>query len=128
VGTRWSDAARARVSSDAARSGALALLLFAAAVGEAQPVVVDLPLRGGQLPADKRLVRVRQGDDVTLRWTTDRPITIHLHAYDIEKALIPGEPATMQFRARATGRFPVEVHAHGRDAGRTVGYVEVHPR
>jgi hypothetical protein len=128
VRTRWTDIARSRIWTGAVRSAVLVLVLVAAAVGEAQPVVVDLPLRGGELPRDKRLVRVRQGDEVALRWTTDKPIAIHLHGYDIEKALSPGAPATMQFRARATGRFPVEVHAHGRDGGRTIGYVEVHPR
>jgi hypothetical protein len=105
----------------------LGLALVAGGTG-AEPVIVDLPLRGGELPRDKRLVRVRQGDDVTLRWTTDRPIAVHLHGYDLEQPLAPGPPVDMRFRARASGRFPIEVHAHGKEGERVLGYLEVHPR
>ena len=106
----------------------VAVLLAVSGLGWAEPRAIDLALRGGKLPKDKQLVRVRQGDEVTLRWTTDRPVAIHLHGYDIEKTLSPTGPVSMQFTARATGRFPIEVHAHGRDPDRTLGYLEVHPR
>ena len=32
----------------------------------AEPRVIDLALRGGQLPKDQRVIRVRQGDEVVL--------------------------------------------------------------
>ena len=92
----------------------------------AEQRVVELSIRDGELPKNTRVVRVRQGDDVTLRWTTDKPLTIHLHGYDLEKALSPGAPVSMRFTARATGRFPIETHGHGEE--RTLGYLEVHPR
>ena len=57
-----------------------------------------------------RLIRVKQGDAVRLRWSTDRPIALHLHGYDIETKVEPGAVAEMTFTARATGRFPVEEH------------------
>jgi hypothetical protein len=102
-------------------------ILAASAGAVAEPRVIDLALRDGTLPADRRVVRVQQGDDITLRWTTDRPLTLHLHGYDIEEKLVPGPPVVMRFTARATGRFPIETHdASG--AERTVGYLEVHPR
>jgi FtsP/CotA-like multicopper oxidase with cupredoxin domain len=90
--------------------------------------VIDLSIRNGELPADTRVVRVRQGDDVTLRWTTDAALAIHLHGYDLERKLAPGPSVSMRFTAKATGRFPIEVHAHGPGGDRTLGYVEVHPR
>jgi hypothetical protein len=90
--------------------------------------LIDLSIRNRELPKEQRLVAVRQGDDVTLRWTTDRPMTIHLHGYDIEKKLSPGSPVSMRFTARATGRFPIEIHAHGQDKEHVLGYLEVHPR
>ena len=94
----------------------------------AEPRVVELTIQAGVLPEAQRVVRVQQGEEVTLRWTTDTPVTLHLHGYDIEKAAKPDAPATMTFRARATGRFPITVHrAHGA-AEATLGYVEVHPR
>ena len=39
-------------------------------VATAEPRALDLQLRGGELVAAARLVRVQQGDEVTLRWTT----------------------------------------------------------
>ncbi len=94
----------------------------------AEPRVIELSLRNGQLPEDQRLVRVQQGDDITLRWTTDRPVTVHLHGYDLEHKLSPGAPVLMRFTVRATGRFPIEIHGSSHGDERTVGYLEVHPR
>ena len=104
------------------------LLVLAAAVGAgAEPRVIELAVKNGQLPEDRRLVRVRQGDEVTLRWTTDRPLTVHLHGYDLEAKLAPGAPVSMRFTARVTGRFAIEVHGD-RQAERVIAYLEVHPR
>ncbi len=103
------------------------LALVPVAGVRAEPRVVDLALRDGQLPEDRRVVRVRQGDEVTLRWTTDRPVTLHLHGYDLEEKLTPGASRSMRFVARATGRFPIEIHG-ARGGDRVVGYLEVHPR
>jgi hypothetical protein len=55
-------------------------------------------------------------------------VTIHLHGYDIETALTPDAPATVRFSARATGRFPIEIHGTTRGPEVTLGYLEVHPR
>jgi hypothetical protein len=112
-------------------TAAVLALIASAFWAGAQPVraeqrVIDLTIRNDELPKDMRVVRVRQGDDVTLRWTTDKPLTIHLHGYDLEKTLSPGTPVSMRFNARATGRFPIETHGHGEE--RTLGYLEVHPR
>ena len=103
----------------------LALVAVAGAGGE--PRVIELAIRDGRLPEDRRVVRVQQGDEVMLRWTTDRPVTLHLHGYDIEEKLAPGTPVSMRFAARATGRFPIEIHGAG-GGERIVGYLEVHPR
>jgi hypothetical protein len=98
------------------------------AIGEAvaEPRLFDLALKDGRLPESQRLVRVRQGDEVTLKWTTDRPFTLHLHGYDLEARLVPQTPVELRFIARATGRFPLEIHGSGTE--RTVGHLEVHPR
>ena len=93
----------------------------------AEPRVVDMPLRDGRLPEDRRLVRVTQGDDVTLRWSSDRPLTVHLHGYDLEVKVVPGPAVPTRFAARATGRFVIEVHGARGDEP-VVGYLEVHPR
>jgi FtsP/CotA-like multicopper oxidase with cupredoxin domain len=87
----------------------------------------DLMVADGRLAAGPRSLRVRQGDTVELRWHTDRVSVIHLHGYDVETRTEPGAVAVMRFEARATGRFPVEMHApSGRHV--TLLYLEVHPR
>jgi hypothetical protein len=102
----------------------LALGAIGAAVAE--PRLFDLELKDGRLPPDQRLLQVRQGDDVTLKWTTDRPFTLHLHGYDLEARLVPQSAVELRFTARAAGRFPLEIHGPGTE--RTVGHLEVHPR
>ncbi len=105
---------------------AVTLLTLGGPAG-AEQRVIDLSIRNGEVPKEQRVVTVRQGDDVTIRWTTDQPMTIHLHGYDIERKLSPGTPVSMRFTARATGRFPIEIHAHGQGKEQVLGYLEVHP-
>ena len=93
----------------------LALMTVASiAFAQTAEVAFDLKHREGPSGANMRLIRVRQGDAVKLRWTTDRPIILHLHGYDIEAKVEPGAVAEMAFAARATGRFPVEEHKPNR--------------
>ncbi len=78
-----------------------------------------------RLRAEPETVKVRQGDDVTLRWYCDHPIELHLHGYDIEVNVSPAAPGVMAFKASIAGRFPVEAHGPGRH--RPLLYLEVHP-
>ena len=98
----------------------------------ADELTFELRIERGQLPSNKRLIRVRQGDVVRLRWSSDRPIALHLHGYDIEREIEPGVVAEMTFTARATGRFPVQGHrawsASGHTHGAPIVQVEVLPR
>ena len=114
-------------------------LLCLALAGEAtsvaaqtRDVVFDLRIEAGRVPADMRLIRVRQGDLVRLRWASDRPIILHLHGYDIETRVEPGTTAETTFTARASGRFPVEEHkpaARGHSHGEApLVRIEVRPR
>jgi cytochrome c oxidase assembly protein Cox11 len=101
-------------------------LAFAAMpAGAAGSKALSLSLVNGALQQKENTVRLKQGDDVELRWTSDRPITLHLHGYDIEKKVEPGKPTVMSFKASIPGRFPVEVH--GGAAHRPVLYLEVYP-
>jgi hypothetical protein len=76
-----------------------------------------LRIENGRVPADMRLIRVKQNDIVKLQWTSDKPLTIHLHGYDIEKRVAPGAVADMTFTARATGRFTIEPHLAAQPSG-----------
>jgi hypothetical protein len=107
---------------------AAAGLWLGAGPASAEPRLFELSIRAGVLPESSRVVRVRQGDDVTILWTADTPLTIHLHGYDLQATMAPGAPVSMRLTARATGRFPLDVHARGSEKDRTIGYLEVHPR
>jgi hypothetical protein len=78
----------------------------------------------------KKSVRVTRGDTVILRWKSDKPLELHLHGYDVTTRVTPGAPAEMKVSARATGRFPVEVHvvgARGGHAHKPIFHLEVYP-
>lgn len=113
------------------RSRCLVLAVCASLISAlaAQPGerVFELALTDGKLPQAMQVIRIKQGDSVKLRWTTDRAITLHLHGYDIERELKAGAVTEFSFKAHATGRFPVNAHEHGRGE-RVVLYLEVHPR
>ena len=113
----------------------LAWAIGVAAVGaNAAELTFTLHMENGRLPENMRRARVTQGDVVRLLWGVDRPVTVHLHGYDIERKVEPGTVGDMTFTARATGRFPVHAHATGERPGDRVHeeapllYVEVYPR
>ena len=113
----------------------LMLSLAGAAVSadaQAAELTFDLRIERGHVPQNMRLVRVKQGDVVKLRWSTDRRTVIHLHGYDIEKTVEPGAVTDMTFTARATGRFTIEPHvarqpSGGHAHGNVLVTIEVHP-
>jgi hypothetical protein len=114
--------------------GAL-LVLFCAmlpAPMQGAELTFDLKIEQGRVPQNMRRIRVKQGDVVKLRWTTDRLIIVHLHGYDIEKTVEPGTVTDMGFIAHATGRFSVEEHKPnargGYSHGEALVRIEVHPR
>lgn len=51
---------------------------------------------------------VRQDDKVTLRLSSDTPVNLHLHGYDLEKEIAPGATETISFDATLTGQFEIE--------------------
>jgi hypothetical protein len=99
----------------------LCLVVGWGATVHAADLAFDLKIEKGRVAKNMRLIRVRQGDAVTLRWTTDRPIVLHLHGYDIEKKVVPGAVTEMAFLARATGRFSVEEHKTDAKGGHSHG-------
>jgi hypothetical protein len=113
----------------------LGVLVASGAIGAtAAELTFDLKVQNGRVPDNMRLIRVHEGDVVTLRWTTDRPMLLHLHGYDIENRVAPGAATDMKFTAYATGRFPIHAHTQAeRSGGPThedlpLVNVEVYPR
>lgn len=101
------------------------------AAGAAE-VSYALAIANGRVPENMRLIRVKQNDVVKLEWSTDKPISVHLHGYDIEKDVKPGTVTPMTFTARATGRFTIEPHvgktsSGGHTHGDVLVTIEVYP-
>jgi hypothetical protein len=118
---------------------ALAVLLGAlaaqagGAAAQTPEATFAIKIEKGKVAPSMRNIRVKQGDAVKLRWTTDRPVVLHLHGYDIELKVEPGAVAEMAFTARATGRFPIEEHKPNAKGGHSHGEaplvrIEVRPR
>ncbi len=67
----------------------------------------DLSVHGGNSMAPSEIT-VAGGDQVTLRVTSDQPLDLHLHGYDIEKQVEAGKTTTIAFEAKLTGSFEME--------------------
>lgn len=89
---------------------------------ESQERVYDIAIEDGAMsPAE---ISVEEGDQVTLRLTSDRPMEVHLHGYDLEEEVLPGEETDLSFEAEITGRFEIEDH----DTETALGALLVQPR
>jgi FtsP/CotA-like multicopper oxidase with cupredoxin domain len=106
---------------------ALAAAPMAGVAAEPASKAFELAIARGRVNAAQDTVRVKKGDKVELRWTSDRRIALHLHGYDIETTVTPEAPAVMSFQARIAGRFPVSEHGHGSQHERPLLYLDVHP-
>ena len=103
------------------------MLTTAVAADAVRHKVLTLSVVKGAVAGVGDTLKVQQGDDVELRWSSDKPMELHLHGYDIEVKVSPQAPAVMSFKANIPGRFPVEPHGQGSGHHRPVLYLEVHP-
>ena len=83
---------------------------------------IDLKVEDGVMTPDE--IEVGEGDRVRIRVTSDEPIEIHVHGYDLEREVAPDEPATLSFEADLTGRFEIENH----ESEEVLGVLIVQPR
>jgi hypothetical protein len=116
----------------------LAALLLACGSAAAQEASVPLRVEVKRLeaPRDQRVLKVRQDALVRIDWLSDRAAVIHVEGYDVSVAADPGKPERMEFKAHATGRFPVHIHEVDAEGGparhghhtRPLLRLEVHPK
>lgn len=131
-------AAAARVAAVVCLTAATLLTIAnssPALAADVPEVVFDLSITAGTLPAAKRTLRVQKDQMVRWRVNSDAPGNLHLHAYRIDAAVVPGQTAEVAFKAFASGRFRVEWHpaaAKGAGGGghhaAPLATVEVRPR
>jgi hypothetical protein len=120
--------AAARWVSIAAIAAAISIGITGSCVAQTtavEPRHFDLHIENGRIAGNVTTIQVQQDDAVELKWSADRRTTVHLHGYDIEITVNPGQAQVMAFRARASGRFPIENHG---DRHTVLVYLEVHPR
>lgn len=55
-------------------------------------------------------IEAKKGDPVRIVVRSDVADDIHIHGYDIEKSVAPGEPARFEFDATIEGVFEIESH------------------
>jgi hypothetical protein len=82
----------------------------------------ELAIEHGLVPIGARAMRVRKGNRVRLRITSDQPGEVHMPGYALETKLEPGKAANLTFTANATGAYPLYWQAEGATpakAGRT---------
>lgn len=101
---------------------------------ESQARRFDLEIRARKLVATSHTLEVKQGETVTLHWTTDETVEFHLHGYDVEQRVTPDKAVVVTFKAYAAGRFPITAHgfgAHAHQGGHdesVLAYLQVQPR
>jgi hypothetical protein len=84
--------------------------------------MIAVSIEGGKMrPAE---ISVDEDDSVRLLVSSDRPMEIHLHGYDVEREVGPGQKASLRFEADLTGRFEIEDH----ESERELGVLQVRPR
>lgn len=76
----------------------------------AGPETFTVRVEGGQPVGGVEEIEVEKGDDIRIRVTADAPEEVHLHGYDVEKPVGPGEPAVFTFEADLEGIFEIELH------------------
>jgi hypothetical protein len=115
----------------AARIVAALLALYAClALAQTQVRSFEIPIAERRVAPSQRVVRATEGERVELRWSADEPLLLHLHGYEIETRVAPGQPAVTAFTARLTGRFPVAIHGErgAKHRHRALLHVEIRPR
>jgi heme/copper-type cytochrome/quinol oxidase subunit 2 len=104
-----------------------ALLGTAIANVHAEDRVFALEIHSEAPTAKPQVLEVSQNDKVVIRVSSDKPVQVHLHGYDIESDVVPNVVASLRFTATATGRFPIEIHSREPLEQRPLAYLEVRP-
>jgi hypothetical protein len=108
----------------------LTAVLFVTVIGKvfAEDRVLEVAIHNAESPAKPPVLSVLQNDQVVVRLTSDKPLHVHLHGYDIESDVAPNLVTSLRFTATATGRFPIEIHSNEPRKPRPLAYLEVRPR
>jgi hypothetical protein len=85
--------------------------------------VPTIRVAGGQPVGGVKNLTVKEGDRIRFRVVDDKSEHVHLHGYDIEKDVGPGNPARYSVPATIPGVFVIEIE----DTGVQIGKLTVEP-
>jgi len=75
-----------------------------------KPTTVTIRVVGGVPQGGIARPKVTKGGRVVIVVRTDAGESVHVHGYDVERAITPGKPVRLPITATIPGRFEVELH------------------
>jgi hypothetical protein len=75
-----------------------------------KPTTVTIRVVGGVPQGGIARPKVTKGDRVVIVVRADAGESVHVHGYDVERAITPGKPVRLPITATIPGRFEVELH------------------
>lgn len=84
----------------------------------------EMVIEHGTKRSGPDVMQVAQGDEVSLKISSDHADELHVHGYDLHASVKPGAPTVLSFRADRSGRFTMELHHSNVE----LGALEVQPR
>ena len=88
----------------------LAVLATACGGSEPQELTFDVVIANDSWNIEGEIIEVKQGDHITFNIESDVRGGFHLHGYDLYNEVAPGQPASFNFTADATGNFEIMLH------------------
>jgi hypothetical protein len=88
-----------------------------------KPEPTRIRVKGGEPVGGVEKIDVENGDRVMIDVSADVADHAHLHGYDIEKDVGPGQTAKFRFKADIEGVFELELH----DSGGQIAELTVNP-
>ena len=92
--------------------------------GEQADVTIDVTVANGKVNPSGATIKVKAGQTVLVKVISDADDELHIHGYDVEREVEPGQEAKLHFKADLTGRFEIEDH----ESEKELGVLQVRPR
>jgi len=71
--------------------------------------LIEAQVSGGKVETAERRVSVKRGEQVRIQVESDQSDEVHVHGYDLKRAVAPDKPATIEFAADLPGVYEVEL-------------------
>jgi hypothetical protein len=89
---------------------AVSAVALPAASAATKPLVLAYTVTNGKVVKGNKQPTVKKGRLVRIVVVANRGEELHLHGYDLERTIRPRKQTVIQFRAKVSGRFELELH------------------